>query len=141
MAAPQAVSGNYGQVIVGGSVIAEINNWKATIDRGGKTYGAQSGVDGTGKNWNKTVMGTGGCTGTIEGMFDPNYAPGSVVNVDTLVTLTLYRVKPNLGQTVSGIGGSARIFSIDLNTPIDTGDPEGFTLNFTYHGAPTFTNI
>lgn len=137
----QAVSGNYGQVIAGGSVIGEINNWKATIDRGGKTYGAQSGVDGTGKNWNKTVMGTGGCTGTIEGMFDPNFAPGSVVNVDTLITLVLYRTKPGLGVPISGIGGSARIFSIDLNTPIDTGDPEGFTLNFTYHGAPTFTNI
>lgn len=137
----QAVSGNYGQVIAGGSVVGEINNWKGTIDRGGKTYGAQSGVDATGKGWMKTLSGTGTVTGTIEGMFDPNFPVGSVVNTDNLITLVLYRVKPGLGQPISGIGGSARIFSLDLNTPIDTGDPEGFTLNFTYHGPPTFTNI
>lgn len=137
----QAVSGNFGQVIVGGSVVGEINSWKGTLDRGGKTYGAQSGTDGAGKVWNKTVMGTGGFTGTIEGMFDPNFPVGSVVNTDNTVTLTLYRVKPGLGQPVSGVGGAARIFTIDLNTPIDTGDPEGFTLNFTFHGPPVFTNF
>lgn len=137
----QAVSGNYGLVEVNGSTVGEINSWKGTIDRGGKKYGAQSGVDATGKGWNKTLNGTGDVSGTIEGMFDPNFAIGSVVNTDAIVTLTLYRVKPGLGQPVSGIGGSARMFTIDLTTPIDTGDPESFSLGFTFHGPPTFTNI
>ena len=140
MSAPQALSGNYGQVIVGGSVVAEISKWKATIDRGGKSYGAQSGVDSSGKGWEKTLSGTGKVTGSFDGFFDPNYPVGTVVDTDTLVTLVLYLQKPGLG-TPSGIGGSARIFSRDLSADIDTGDPEPFTTNFQYHGKPTFTNI
>jgi hypothetical protein len=138
----QAASGNYGEVIVGGSVVGEINNWKATIDRGGKSYGAQSGVDGTGKNWEKTLSGTGKVTGSFDGMFDPNFPVGSIVDTDALITLSLYLVKPGIaGQPVSYMTGSARIFSRDLSAPIDTGDPEPFTTNFQYHGKPTFNNM
>lgn len=137
----QAISGNYGQVIVGGSVVGEISKWKGTIDRGGKSYGAQSGVDATGKGWEKTLSGTGKVTGSFEGFFDPNFPVGSVVDTDALVTLVLYLAKPGLGVPVSGIGGSARIFSRDVSADIDTGDPEPFSTNFQYHGKPTFTNM
>lgn len=135
MAAPQAVSGNSGKVILGGSVIAEISKWKATIDRGLKTYGAQSGVV-SGVGWEKTLVGTHKCTGSFEGYFDNNYAPGTLADVDTLVTLSLYLVYPS-----AYITGSARISTHDLSADIDTGDPEPFTYNFQFHGAPTFVGL
>jgi hypothetical protein len=135
MAVPQAISGNLGKVTVGGSTVAEISKFKATLDRGGKTYGAQSGVS-AGIGWEKTLNGTHKCSGTFEGFFDPNFPIGSICDVDALVTLTLYSNFPG-----SYITGAARIFSRDFSADIDTGDPEPFNYAFQYHGPPTLVGM
>jgi len=135
MSAPQALSGNAGKVLIGGSAVAEISKWKATVDRGLKTYGAQSGVSG-GVGWEKTLVGTHKCSGSFEGYFDPNFAIGTQADVDTLVTLSLYLNYPS-----AYITGSARIASRDLSADIDTGDPEPLAYNFQYHGAPVFVGL
>lgn len=135
MAAPQAISGELGKVYAGGSQIAEISKWKLTTDRGVKTYGAQSGVVNN-VNWEKTVSGTHKATGSFDGYFDPNYPMGSVVNVDALITLTLYKQYPTVYVT-----GQARIMSNDDSADIDTGDPEALSYNFQYHGAPTYVGF
>lgn len=135
MAAPQAISGNLGKVVVGGSTVAEISKFKGTIDRGVKTYGAQSGVV-SGINWLKTVSGTHSCTGSFEGFFDPNYPIGTIVDVDTLVTVILYQQYPGSYRSFQ-----ARITTHDFSADIDTGDPEPFTYNFQSHGAVTEVGV
>lgn len=135
MAAPRAISGNLGQLRVGGSVVAEISKWKTSTDRGLKPYGAQSGVI-AGVGWEKVISGTHKCTGSFDGFFDPNYPIGSLCNVDVDVTLTLYKSYPSVYIT-----GSARIGTHDDSADIDTGDPEPFAYTFQYNGAPTFVGF
>ena len=135
MAIPVALSGMVGAVYAGGSKIAEVSEWKATTDRGIKTYGAQSGVV-AGVNWEKTVSGTHKATGSFDGYFDPNYPMGSICNVDALVTGTFYKSYPSVYVT-----GQMRIQSNDDSADIDTGDPEALAYSFQFHGAPNYVGF
>lgn len=134
MATPQAVSGEGGALLVGGSQVAEVKSWKLTIKRGVKKYAAQSGVV-SGVNWMKTVSGTHDWSGSFEGVFDPNFLISSVAG-DALFTIRLDKVKGSSYYT-----GQCRIDTEDHSVDIESGDPEPFTYNIEGHGVLTGVNV
>lgn len=129
MGQPRAISGNQGRVIVGGSTIAEVTGFQGTISYGVKTYVPQSGVVG-GVGYQKTVQGNTKCSGTINGLLDPNYPPSTTLGKGALVTLVLYEQFPNayINCTLARIDN--RTFAADINS----GDPAPFTAAFESDG-------
>lgn len=135
MAAPRAISGNQGYVKVGGSAISEVTEFNGTIDYGVKTYVAQSKVvSGVGNQ--ATVLGNKKCSGTISGLFDPNYSPGSVFNQGALVQLQLF-----LNYPTSFVSFMGRIATRTLGANINTADIIPWSGTFESDGAVTETLI
>lgn len=134
MSTPQAVSGEGGALLIGGSQVAEIKKWSLTKKRGVKKYGAQSGVV-AGVNWMKTVSGTHDWSGSFEGVFDPNFLVSGQVG-DGLITIRLDRVKASSYYT-----GQCRIDTEEHSCDIESGDPEPFTYNFEGHGVLTEVSV
>ena len=135
MSAPRAISGNQGSCKLGGSQIAEFTKFDGTIDYGVKTYVAQSGVSG-GVGYQKTVLGNAKCSGTVEGLFDPNYPVGTIFNKGALISMTMY-----LSSTTSFVSFQGRIATRTLGFDINSGDPQPFTGTFESDGVITETVI
>jgi hypothetical protein len=135
MAAPRAISGNQGYLKVGGSAISEVTEFTGTIDYGVKTYVAQSKVV-AGVGSQATVLGNQKCSGTISGLFDPNYSPGSVFNKGALIQFQLF-----LNFPTSFVSFQGRISTRTLGANFNTADPIPWSGTFESDGAITETLI
>jgi hypothetical protein len=133
MANPRPISGNQGYAKIGGSGIAEITDWTATLDYGVKTYVGQHNVVG-GIGYQATVQGNTKCSGSCNGLFDPNYAPGVTLGKGALVQLQLFLNFPT--SFVSFLG---RIATRTIGANINTGDPVPFSATFESDGVVTET--
>lgn len=137
------ISGNQGYVtITGGSAsgIAEVTEFNGTLDLGVKTWFGQNSVQlnqaGQAVAFQKTALGNQKCSGTITGLFDPNFPLGASLAYGALVTLTLYLNYPN-----ASISFQARIATRTFGANINTGDIQPFTATFESDGFITVTGI
>ena len=132
---PRAISGNQGYVKVGGSGVAEVTDWTATIDFGVKTYVGQHNVISN-VGYQSTVQGNTKCSGTINGLFDPNYNPSTILGNGALVLLQLY-----LNYPTSFVSFQGRIGTRTLGANINTADPIPFSATFESDGLVTQTIV
>ncbi len=143
MAVPRAISGNQGFVLAGGSRVAEITGWDATIDYGTKNYVAQSSTLNTGGGnyvgFNKTVQGNEKMSGTIKGYLDPAFPIASILVGGALVALVLY--ESYYGSPQSYYSLTARIGTRTAGADIMTGEPVPFTATFDSDGLITGVNV
>ena len=132
-----ALSGNQGVALVGGSKIAELTKWSMDQDPGVQTYFSQAGVQ-AGICYPRTVQGNMNLTGEIEGKIDFVAVTGtaSQLSIGALITLVLYH-KLN----VSWRSFNVRITKFHTEADIDSGAPQPFTASWQLDGPITTINV
>lgn len=126
----RGISGKEGQVVAGGSTIAELTEWSGTLAKNVQTYNPQSG-----SGWQKTIVGNKSFNGQIGGKYDPNDPIDAQLDTDNLVALLLY-FSDSSGKYVNV--AAARLDNLAFTENLDTGEIVSWTCDFMSDGTVTF---
>lgn len=121
-----AASGQYGQILVSGSTLAECTEWTMNEEVQDHRYASCST-----SGWYQRVAGTKDTTGTCGGIFDPTDPIHDYVGVGDHVTLLLY-TSATIYHSVP-----AQINSIETNVNIEDGEIIRWTINWGGNGSIT----
>lgn len=124
--------GKDGSVKVGGTAVASVNTWDATIE---PNYDDITSMDSSG--WQNLMLGIRKVSGSINVRYDPADTNGQIVLKNnalggTAVALILY----TSGTSAGYMSGSA--FLTEAVT-VDHNAPNARTFSFQSHGAWTYT--
>lgn len=124
--ATAAISGKNGDVSISSTSISEVTQWTFTETSNNPAFASNKTA-----GFKQRVAGVKDGSGTIEGKWDPGDPATAVIEVGTLVTLTL-EIDATQFYTVPSIIDS---FSMTVN--LDDGDVVGWTAEFSINGAWT----
>lgn len=125
------ISGQYGQVDIGSSTVADANHWtmEDAVDA------SQFGTFGGG-GYKDSNVGQKSATGTIEGVYDRTNPIEQEVTVGASVTLSLYlSTTTGGGQRMRSV--PAHVTGISFDVDGDTGEKTGWTINWQSDGEWT----
>lgn len=126
-----AIAGKGGSVYIGGTKVAEINQW--SVDFKAETKETTS-FDSNG--WKEFLQTVNEWSGKIEGNFKPTDTAGQAALITAFMNGTTVNVEFRI-DTTKKITGTAYLESIGLEAKVD--DVQTFKADFRGTGQPTVT--
>lgn len=126
----QGVSGNRGDVKVSAVQVSEIKGWTADFKQATTRYASNKTSSG-GFTYKATVPGTREAAGSMDCTYDPLNPPVVLINIGSLVTLTLYTT------ATDNYSVPAVITSHKWKVDLDTGAYIGFSADWESNGPWT----